>query len=57
MNVMINALSARLGGGQTYLRNVLDRTPERNDLCIYILCDDSLRLPPGRSNIHRAKPR
>lgn len=57
MNVMINALSARLGGGQTYLRNVLDRTPERNDLCIYILCDDSLRLPPGRSNIHRVKPR
>lgn len=57
MNVMINALSARLGGGQTYLRNVLDRTPERNDLCIYILCDDSLRLPSGRSNIHRVKPR
>ena len=57
MNVMINALSARLGGGQTYLRNVLDRTPERYDLCIYILCDDSLRLPSGRSNIHRVKPR
>ena len=57
MNVMINALSARLGGGQTYLRNVLERTPERTDLCIYILCDDSLRLPSGRSNIHRVKPR
>ena len=57
MNVMINALSAQLGGGQTYLRNLLERTPERTDLCIYILCDDSLRLPSGRSNIHRVKPR
>jgi glycosyltransferase involved in cell wall biosynthesis len=56
MNMLINAFSARLGGGQTYLSSLLDNTPERDDLCIYILCDDSLRLPPGRGNIRRIKP-
>ena len=57
MKVLINALSIRYGGGQTHLSSLLHNTLEQDDLCIYILCDDSLQLPPDRSDIHRIKPR
>ncbi len=39
---MINALSARLGGGQTYLINLLRRLPSHNELKIYIYAPQSL---------------
>ena len=45
MNIVINALSAQLGGGQTYLRNLLAHLPEQPDLNILIFVPDSLRLP------------
>lgn len=57
MKILVNALSVRSGGGQTYLSSLLDNTLERDDLLLYILCDDSLLLPVDRSNIRRIKPR
>ena len=45
MKMVINALSARLGGGQTYLKNLLDNLPEQSDLDILVYVPVSLRLP------------
>ncbi|PUE59628.1 hypothetical protein B9Z44_08605 [Limnohabitans curvus] len=45
MKIVINALSARLGGGQTYLKNLLAHLPEYPDLSILIYAPDSLCLP------------
>lgn len=45
MKVVINAMSARLGGGQTYLRNLLQHIPDRNDLSILVFAPKSLKLP------------
>jgi glycosyltransferase involved in cell wall biosynthesis len=42
MRVLINALSARLGGGQTYLYNLLDFSPENKSTEIFLLGPDSL---------------
>lgn len=48
MNIVINALSARLGGGQTYLKNLLANLPEQHDLNILIYAPASLKLPEDR---------
>ena len=48
MNIVINALSARLGGGQTYLKNLLAHLPPLPDLGIVIFAPDSLALPQDR---------
>ncbi len=48
MKIVINALSARLGGGQTYLKNLLAHLPEQPDLDILIYAPASLRLPEDR---------
>lgn len=45
MNIVINALSARLGGGQTYLKNLLAHLPEHPGLDILIYAPASLQLP------------
>ena len=45
MKIVINALSARLGGGQTYLKNLLAHLPEQADLDILVYAPASLRLP------------
>lgn len=45
MKIVINALSARIGGGQTYLKNLLARLPERSDLDIHVFAPASLSLP------------
>ena len=45
MKVVINALSARLGGGQTYLRNLLRHLPDRQDLEVHVFAPASLVLP------------
>lgn len=52
MRVLINALSARQGGGQTYLKHLLDKFPE-GDSVIFIIAPDSLELPRERSNIKK----
>lgn len=48
MKIVINALSARLGGGQTYLKNLLAHLPSQPDLEILVFAPPSLRLPEDR---------
>lgn len=45
MKIVINAFSARLGGGQTYLKNLLAHLPAQPDLEIIVYAPYSLRLP------------
>lgn len=45
VRIVINACSAKLGGGKTYLRNLLARLPDRSDLDIHIFCPADLQLP------------
>jgi glycosyltransferase involved in cell wall biosynthesis len=49
----VNALSARLGGGQTYLTNLFDFVEESGAPEIFVLAPNSLKIPEGRTNIHR----
>jgi glycosyltransferase involved in cell wall biosynthesis len=45
MKIVVNALSARLGGGQTYLRNLFAHLPAEPALEIVVFAPDSLELP------------
>lgn len=45
MKIVINAYSARLGGGQTYLKNLLARLPAASDLEVLVFAPASLILP------------
>lgn len=54
MKIVINALSARLGGGQTYLKNLLGHLPAQSDLNILIYAPTSLLLPEDH-RIQRGK--
>ena len=56
MRVVINALSARYGGGKTYLWNLLENIDEQGDWHIYVLAEPSLALPL-KSNIQRLSQR
>lgn len=50
MRIFINALSARLGGGQTYLLNLLKHVPQEKDLRVFVLVQPSFvlgDLPPN----------
>jgi len=48
MKIVINALSARLGGGQTYLKNLLAHLPEGQDVDLLVYAPASLPLPQDR---------
>lgn len=56
MIVLINALSARQGGGQTYLHNLLKFVPKDIDVRIFVLAPDSFKLE-NTSNISRLRIR
>lgn len=45
MKIVINALSARLGGGQTYMKNLLAHLPDQVELDILVYAPASLQLP------------
>lgn len=45
MNILINALSARVGGGKTYLINLLRNLPDDPSLQLIIYAPSSLDLP------------
>jgi len=51
--VLLNALSARLGGGQTYVRNLLEFLPDEIHVEIFVLAPELLLLPTHRKNIRR----
>ncbi len=53
MNIVVNALSARQGGGQTYVSNLLQSFPERFTAQIFLLAPDSLALPLRTKNVTR----
>lgn len=56
MRILINAFSARLGGGQTYLLGLLRHVPECADLEVLVLAPDSLALPE-HPRVRRLRPR
>lgn len=49
----MNALSARQGGGQTYVTNVLSHLPVDFDAEIHVLAPDSLRVPTEDPRIRK----
>jgi glycosyltransferase involved in cell wall biosynthesis len=55
LKVLVNAFSARLGGGQTYLTNLLEFLQEDAPVEVFVLVPDSLDLPANRANIHRIR--
>jgi glycosyltransferase involved in cell wall biosynthesis len=57
MRIFINALSARLGGGQTYLLNLLKHVPQEGDWQVFVLVQPSFvidGLPPNVVRIEQA---
>jgi len=55
MKIVFNALSARLGGGQTYLINLFQFVPDNADLEILVFAPASLKLP-DHPRIKRVEP-
>ncbi len=53
MRILINGLSARQGGGQTYLLNLLRFYPSNLSLKIYLAAPDSLKVSETPANLHR----
>jgi len=51
--ILLNALSARQGGGQTYVINLLERLPSEFPVKIFVLAPASLPLPSGQENLKR----
>lgn len=56
MKIVINAYSARLGGGQTYLKNLLTRFAHNPEIEVSIFAPASLALPDS-PNIRRVHSR
>ena len=54
MNIVINAYSARQGGGQTYIKNLLNNIPDYFNGTIYLYAPKSLQLS-GDNRIHFMK--
>jgi len=55
MHILVNGLSARLGGGQTYLLNLLRRVPQDAGWKVFLLCPDSLDLADLPDNVERVE--
>jgi len=53
MRILINALSARLGGGQTYLANLLSVPPGGKEVEIFLLAPGSLEVPGNSESLTR----
>jgi glycosyltransferase involved in cell wall biosynthesis len=51
--VLVNASSARVGGGQTYLSNLLASIPPPEQVTVYLLADDSLQVGVPAPNLIR----
>lgn len=55
MRILVNGLSARLGGGQTYLINLLSHVPPDSDWEVFLLCQDNLTIEDFPPNVRRLK--
>jgi glycosyltransferase involved in cell wall biosynthesis len=53
MNIFINALSARLGGGRTYVKKLLEHIPEDFSGCIYVIAPEDLQFTTNHSSVKR----
>ena len=53
MHIFINALSARLGGGQTYLLNLLKHVPQEDNWQVIVLVQPSFALDDLPQNVLR----
>lgn len=53
MRIFINALSARLGGGQTYLLNLLKHVPQEKNWRVFVLVQPSFVLDDLPQNVVR----
>ena len=53
MRIFINALSARLGGGQTYLLNLLKHVPQDANLQVFVLVQPVFQLSDLPPNVVR----
>ena len=53
MKVLINAFSARQGGGQTYLVNILRYLPVDMPIEIIVMAPESIKLPDSQHNVSR----
>src|SRR6185436_14566626 len=51
MRILVNGLSARLGGGQTYLRNLLAYAPPKWK--IFVLCTNTFDFSSLPRNVER----
>ena len=49
LKILINAFSARLGGGQTYLINLLEFLRQDESVEVFVLAPDSLEMPERRN--------
>ena len=58
MKIIVNAYSARLGGGQTYLKNLFAYLPAMSDLEVLVFAPASLELPahPQIRRVHSSWP-
>jgi glycosyltransferase involved in cell wall biosynthesis len=54
MKIIVNAYSARLGGGQTYLLNLFEHMPDVDDLEVLVFAPKSLELP-SHAHIRRVE--
>ena len=55
MRILVNGLSARLGGGQTYLLNLLRHLPQHTGWDVFLLCPDNLDLTGLPGNVERVE--
>lgn len=53
VRIFVNATSARIGGGQTYLVNLLAQLPSPEQATVYLLTDRSLTLDSSAPNLIR----
>ncbi|PWE47450.1 glycosyltransferase family 4 protein [Pseudomonas prosekii] len=54
MKIIVNAFSARLGGGRTYLLNLFEHMPDSDDLEVLVFAPKNLELPT-HANIRRVE--
>lgn len=56
--ILINAYSAKIGGGRTYLINLLENLPKHNDLRIFVFAEECLNVAsdPRTTLLHTRFP-
>ena len=53
MNILINAISARLGGGQTYVKKLLEHIPEDFSGRVYVIAPEDLQFSTEHTVVTR----